>query len=190
MTARPEPATRGWMGRIHQLPADLRERVNRRLRDGATQADIVREMAPVLAERGLPPLSKSGLNRYTTRVERAGRDIREAREAASAWAATAEEGAGDVGRHTIEVLRTIAYQMILRAREEGEDGDGPPLSAAEMKDLSLTLQRLEAAGEHSARREREMRTAMADEVESRARAVGIGDDLVSALREALDTPAG
>lgn len=181
-------ATRGWMGRIQQLPQDLREDINRRLRAGETQADIIRAVNPELEARGLAPLSRSGFNRYSTRVERAGRDIREAREAAAAWASAAGEGAGDVGRHTIEVLRTIAYQMILRAREVGETEDEPPLTAAELKDLSLTLQRLEAAGEHSARREREMRAQMAEEVKSTARKIGLGEGVVDALREALDTP--
>lgn len=187
MSAKGDQPTRGKMGRIDQLPPDIRELVNRRLREGASQADIIKETAPLLAARGLPPLSRSGVNRYTSKVERAGQRIREAREAAAAWAATAEEGAGDVGRHTIEVLRTLALDMAHQAQERQDDDQ--LLSPTEMKDLALALQRLESAGEHSVKRERQMRRVWQEKAEAKlkqtAKQAGLTDDAIQLVRQIM-----
>lgn len=179
--------TRGWMSRIDQLPADIKERINARLRAGATQAAVIAEFNPVLAERSLPALTRSGLNRYTSKIEQAGQRIREAREAAAAWATQAAEGPGDVGRLTIEILRTLALEMSHRAQDRLNDDDGAEdaLSPAEMKDLALVLQRLESADEHSAKRERVVRAAIAKRVDEAGKSAGLSKDGAAAIRTAI-----
>ena len=178
--------TRGWMSRIDQLPSDIKERINARLRAGATQAAIITQFNPILAERNLPPLTRSGLNRYTSKIEQAGQRIREAREAAAAWATQAAEGPGDVGRLTIEILRTLALEMSHRAQDRLDDQDAEDaLSPAEMKDLALVLQRLESADERSARRERVVREAIAKRVDEAGKSAGLSKDGAAAIRAAI-----
>ena len=181
--------TRGRMGRIQQLPPELRAYIDRRLREGATQTAIIRETRDMLAEADEPPLSRSGLNRYATRAQQAGRRIREAREAAAAWSRTFQEAdAGDIGSFTVEIIRTLAFDIAQRSDAAIDEAD-EPASVEMLKDLALTLQRLERAGEMSARRERELRREIAAQAEDVAKQRGISADTAAALREALRTPA-
>ena len=178
--------TRGRMGRIQQLPAELRAYIDRRLREGITQAAIIQETRDMLAEVGEPPLSAAGLNRYASRAQQAGRRIREAREAAAAWSRTFQEadGAGDIGTFTVEIIRTLAFDIAQRS-DAAIDEDDEPASVEMLKDLALTLQRLERAGEMSARRERELRREIAAQAEDVAKRQGLPSDMATALREAL-----
>lgn len=182
--------TRGRPSRFDTLPPEIRAYVDRRLREGATQASVRRETAGMLADAGEAPLSAGGLNRYTQQIERAGRRIRESRAAADAWVARfGEEPSGNVGRLVIETLRTLVHDLTLRL-ERDADGD-EPVSVAAINDLALAMQRIERADELSVARERrlraEMREQMAAEAETVARAAGISDDTAAALREALTT---
>ncbi len=180
--------TRGRPSRFDSLPPEIRAYVDRRLREGATQASVRRETAGMLAEAGEAPLSAGGLNRYTSRVERAGRRIRESRAAADAWVARfGEAPTGNVGRLVIDTLRTLVHDLTLRL-DEAVDADDPLDSTIQsINDLALAMQRLERADELSVARERKVREQMAAEAETVARAVGIGDDTAAALREALTT---
>ena len=180
--------TRGRPSRFDSLPPEIRAYVDRRLREGATQASVRRETAGMLAEAGEAPLSAGGLNRYTSRVERAGRRIRESRAAADAWVAKfGEAPTGNVGRLVIDTLRTLVHDLTLRL-DEAVDADDPLDSTIQsINDLALAMQRLERADELSVARERKVREQMAAEAETVARAVGIGDDTAAALREALTT---
>lgn len=177
--------TRGRPSRIDGLPPEIRAYIDRRLREGATQAAVRTETAGMLAEIDEAPLSAGGLNRYTSRVERAGRRIRESRAAADAWVARygEEAASGNVGRLVIETLRTVVHDLVHRM-EEGLDADEPP-SVAAINELALAVQRLERADELSVARERQLRAALAAEAETVARAAGISDDTAAALREAL-----
>ena len=182
--------TRGRPSRFDTLPPEIRAYVDRRLREGATQASVRRETAGMLADADEAPLSAGGLNRYTQKIERAGRRIRESRAAADAWVARfGEAPSGNVGRLVIETLRTLVHDLTLRL-ERDADGD-EPVSVAAINDLALAMQRIERADELSVARERrlraEMREQMAAEAETVARAAGISDDTAAALREALTT---
>lgn len=178
--------TRGRMGRIQQLPAELRSYVDRRLREGAAQQAIIQETRDMLADLGEPPLSSSGLNRYASKAQRAGRRIREAREAAAAWSrGIGEESGGDVGAFTVEILRTLAWDLAQRAENALDDEDGEPPSVEMVRELALAVQRLERAGEAAAKREREMRREIAAAAEQEALKQGVGADTAAALRDAL-----
>lgn len=182
--------TRGRPSRFDTLPPEIRAYVDRRLREGATQASVRRETAGMLADADEAPLSAGGLNRYTQKIERAGRRIRESRAAADAWVARfGEAPSGNVGRLVIETLRTLVHDLTLRL-ERDADGD-EPVSVAAINDLALAMQRIERADELSVARERrlraEMREQMAAEAETVARAADISDDTAAALREALTT---
>ena len=178
--------TRGQMGRIQQLPPELRAYIDRRLREGVTQATIIQETRDMLAELGEPPLSAAGLNRYATKAQQAGRRIREAREAAAAWSRTFQEAdsGGDIGTFTVEIIRTLAFDIAQRS-DAAIDDTNEPASVEMLKDLALTLQRLERAGEMSTRRERELRREIAAQAEDVAKRKGISSDTAAALRRAL-----
>ena len=179
--------TRGRPSRFDTLPPEIRAYVDRRLREGATQAGIRRETVEMLADAGEAPLSAGGLNRYTQQVERSGRRIRESRAAADAWVAKfGEAPSGNVGRLIIETLRTLVHDLTLRL-ERDADSSGEPVSVAAINDLALAMQRLERADDLSVARERKLREQMAAEAETVARAAGIGADTAAALREALTT---
>lgn len=176
--------TRGRPSRLDTLPPEIRAYVDRRLREGATQAAVRTETAGMLAEIDEAPLSAGGLNRYTSRVERAGRRIRESRAAADAWVARfGEAPSGNVGRLVIEILRTLVHDLVHRM-EESLDADEPP-SAEAINELALAVQRLERADELSVARERKLRAELAAEAETVAKAAGISDDTAASLREAL-----
>ena len=176
--------TRGRPSRFDALPPEIRAYIDRRLREGATQASVRRETAGMLAEAGEAPLSAGGLNRYTQQIERAGSRIRESRAAADAWVARfGEAPSGNVGRLIIEVLRTLVHDLVLRL-ERDIDGD-EPVSVEAINELALAVQRLERADELSVARERKLREQLAAEAETVAKAAGIPEDVAGALRTAL-----
>ena len=179
--------TRGRLGRIQRLPGELKSYLDRRLREGATQADIRREMAPLLAELDEAPLSAGGLNRYATRMEKAGRRLREAREVASAWTAKfGEEPSGEVSQHIIEMLRVMAFEVTLNADEQTDEEGNSALDPAMIGHLALALERLERAAEMGAKRERALRAEFAVKAEQVAKRQGISADTAAAIRAALD----
>ena len=68
MADEPRP-TRGRLSRIQQLPADIKARLDELLRSGVSQKAILDQLAPLCESAGEPPISRSGLNRYATRME-------------------------------------------------------------------------------------------------------------------------
>ena len=171
-------ATRGRMGRIQQLPPEIKAYLDRRLREGAAQAAVIDETRTMLAELGEPPLSRSGVNRYATRMEKIGRRIREAREVSEAWIAKfGEEPAGDVGAMIVEMLRTLAFE----AAHSAAESDGP-VDTDMINDMALAVRRLEQAAETGAKREREIRTEAAEAAGTEARRLGISPDFEAAIR--------
>lgn len=151
--------TRGRPGRIQALPPEIKAYVDRRLREGATQAAVVEETRDMLAGLDQPPLSRSGLNRYATRMEQVGRRIREARAAADAWTARfGEAPSGAVGQHIVEMLRTMAWDWSLEAGE----ADGP-VDPETLNQMALAVRRLEQAAAVGEERERRMRREIAEE---------------------------
>lgn len=150
------PPTRGRMGRIQQLPPDIKDRLDDLLRSGVSQKEILARLAPLCAASGTPPISRSGLNRYATRMEAMGRRIREAREAAAAWTAKlGDTPTSNVGGYTLEVLRTLVCDLTLQA---GDDD----LDIEKLEGIALTLQRIERAGKLNADRERALRRELAE----------------------------
>lgn len=150
------PAGRGRMSRIRQLPAEIRERLDELLRSGVSQRAILDRLAPLLEAVGEPPVSRSALSRYAARMEAVGRRIREAREVAAAWTAKLGDApTGNVGAWTLEMLRTLVYDLTLRAGE-GE------LDIEQLREIALTLQRIERASHLNTARERALRRELAE----------------------------
>ena len=184
----PEKATRGRPSRFDSLPPEIKGLVDRRLREGATQAAVRRETAAPLAEIGEQPLSAGGLNRYTSRMERSGRRIREVREATDAWIARfGEAPTGNVGRYIVEILRTLAVDLSHQLEDMalGADPEQVPACIEMLNHLALLNQRLQRSDEIAVSVERKLRDQLAEEAETVARSVGAPEDLAAALRAAL-----
>lgn len=183
------------MSRIQQMPDDIKQQIDKMLRDRVPQTEILRRLAQPLQEAGEAPLSAAGLNRYSSKMEQVGRRIRETREVAAAWTARlGEEPTSEISRQVIEMLRTFAFEIALRADGgEGEEDDEPPMSIGQLKDLALGVQRLERAAETSLKREQDLRRAFekeaAQELAAEAKKQGLSADVTAALRAALGTTA-
>ena len=179
------PATRGRPNRIQQLPPDVKDRLDELLRGGVTQKEILAQLEPLCAAVGVKPISRSGLNRYATRMEAVGRRIREAREMASVWTAKlGETPTSNVGAYTIEMLRTLVYDLTLRAHE------GDEVDAEQLQEIALTLQRVERASKLNTDRERAIRLELAKEAgaagEGAARRKGVSAETAAEIRRAIE----
>lgn len=177
--------TRGRPSRIQQLPPDIKARLDELLRGGVTQKEILTHLAPLLESVGEKPLSAAGLNRYATRMEAVGRRIREAREVAAVWTAKlGETPTSNVGAYTLEMLRTLVYDLTLRAHE-GED-----LDVEQLQDIALTLQRIERASKLNTDRERALRRELAeiaaDAATGAARSKGVSAETAAEIRSAIE----
>ncbi|EGG8165151.1 DUF3486 family protein [Salmonella enterica] len=155
--------TRGRSSKIDLLPEPIREQLHAMLRDKRhTQEEIREAINELIDTHNLPAdmqLSRTGLNRYATRMEKVGSKIRASREMAEVWAAKLGSApTSDVGKLLMEFVKTLAFETSMSMAEEDE----PPTPKA-LGQLALVAQRLEAAAMASHKREKEIRAAFAAE---------------------------
>ena len=166
--------TRGRPSRIEGLPDAIRDAIDRALRSGLTQAEILRRINPDVEAAGEAPISRSGLGRYASGlaedIAAAGAEIRQTRAATQALIAQfGERPAGEIGALNIEILRTMATRAVLRAREAGLDPETDLEDLIDMVgDLARAIDRMERASATTARREQALREAFAAEAADRA----------------------
>ena len=179
-----EKTTRGRRSKIQLLPEDVKQQLDAMLRDGRLQQqDILDLINQRIAHAGLPDdqkLSRSGLNRYASRMEEVGARIRQAREVAEVW--TAKLGTAptsDVGKLLQDMVRTLAFDTSMAMSEAGT-----PLEPKALSQLALAIQRVEQAAMTSHKREQEIRRAYAEEA-----ADAVSDELRGAdgMSEELET---
>lgn len=145
----PKPST------INRLPPDILEQLQALLRDPrVTQLEATHRINEILEQDGHPErVSKSAVNRYAVRMEEVGARLRQSREIASMWigklGATPQ---GEVGHLLNEIIRTLAFDAAMKLAEDEE-----PAPPEMLKDLSLTLARLERAAVWATEREDEIR---------------------------------
>lgn len=140
---------------IDRLPDDVREQLQALLRDPrVTQLGATARINEILEADGHPDrLSKSAVNRYAVRMEETGKKIRQAREVAKMWIGKlGSEPAGEVGKLLNEMVRTLAFDITL-AMSESVDTIEPKM----LKDLAISVHRLEMAAEKNAKVETEIR---------------------------------
>ena len=153
---------------IDLLPDGVRRQLQELLADRkVTQLEAVRRINDVLGlmkEAGQLPvdapekLSKSAVNRYFVDMDEAGRKLRESREVAEVW--IGKLGAapqGQVGNLVNEILRTLSFDMALMLQRGTVDAESAPAVTGMLKDLALTMQRLENAANLNTAREKEIR---------------------------------
>ncbi|MDP2548073.1 DUF3486 family protein [Oceanobacter sp. 4_MG-2023] len=184
-----ERLTRGRPSKIEQLPEQVKCFLDAALRDnGTSQAEILAEVNKQLDTLGEDAISRSGLNRYATQMERIGKKMRETNAVADAWVSRlGNKPTGQVGNLLIQMTRSMAFDLALSAQEqENEDGEQEPPSLGMLKDLALTIQRLEKASMDSLKREKEIRKAFAEEAakaaEKVATAAGLTREAVTIIK--------
>lgn len=177
---------------VDRLPEDVREQLLALLRDPrVSQLDATARINAILEEEGYEErLSKSAVNRYAQRMEAVGARLRQAREAADMW--IGKLGAapqGQVGHLVNEIVRTMAFDVSMILQEGGIDEKTAPRAVRLMKELALTMQRLEAAASMNVKREAEIREharrEAADAAEKVARQGGLSTDSVQEIRRAI-----
>lgn len=178
--------TRGRPSKVEQLPAEIQDRLNKLLRDGRhTQQDILDHINKLLPEDD--HLSRSGLNRYATRMETVGAKLRETREVANVWMARfGDEPTSDVLQLVVEMCQGALFKYALKASE----GDDETLFDPDaMKDVTLSIQRLAKAAEMNAKREKEIRKAFAEqaanEADELAKEAGLSAEAVQTIKSRI-----
>ncbi|EGO9203324.1 MULTISPECIES: DUF3486 family protein [unclassified Escherichia] len=156
--------TRGRLSKVDLLPDSIREQLHQMLREKRhTQEEIREAINALIDEHNLPEemqLSRTGLNRYASRMEKVGAKIRASREMAEVWAAKLGSApTSDVGRLLMEFVKTLAFETSMSMAE-----DDKPVAPKALGQLALVAQRLEAAAMTSHKREKAIRDAFAQEM--------------------------
>ena len=156
--------TRGRLSKVDLLPDSIREQLHQMLREKRhTQEDIREAINALIDEHNLPEemqLSRTGLNRYASRMEKVGAKIRASREMAEVWAAKLGSApTSDVGKLLMEFVKTLAFETSMSMAE-----DDKPVAPKALGQLALVAQRLEAAAMTSHKREKAIRDAFAQEM--------------------------
>ena len=179
---------RRYPGKIDRLPQDMQDLVGRLLAEGWTKTAITDALNAELAAVGEQPVSRHAVNRYTSRMLAEGRKIREAHEAAKAWARTTGQiDGGEIDAYLVDLVRTLALDHMHLLRMNSADEDKPTMQ--ELSQLVLAIRRLIDSQEKADKRIERKLAAAADKVESVARKQGLKADTVSALRQALASTA-
>ncbi len=185
---------------IDLLPDGVRRQLQELLADRkVTQLEAVRRINGVLGlmkEAGELPveapekLSKSAVNRYFVDMDEAGRKLRESREVAEVW--IGKLGAapqGQVGNLVNEILRTLSFDMALMLQRGTVDAESAPAVTGMLKDLALTMQRLENAANLNTAREKEIRkqalAEAAEQATSVAKKGGLSAEAVQTIRREI-----
>lgn len=180
-----EKTTRGRASKVDLLPPSIKTQLTMMLRDKQfTQEQILEEINEVIRDSGLPDsalLSKTGLNRYSSRMERVGAKIRQAREVAEIWTKQlGEKPQTDMGKLLMEFVKQIAFDKAMSLTEQ-EDADPKVINQ-----LALIANRIEQAQAIAEKREREVRKEMAklaaDTAEKVVTQAGLSKETVAQLK--------
>ncbi|EEY08692.1 DUF3486 family protein [Mannheimia haemolytica] len=183
-----EKNTRGRASKVDLLPPDIKTRLAMMLRDKTfSQAEILAEINDLIRDCGLDEsycLSKTGLNRYASRMEQMGAKIRQSREIAEIWTKQfGEAPQSDIGKMLMEIVKNIAFETSLGLSENGQ---ADPKSIAL---LSSAVQRLEQAESLSFKREQAIRKEVAQQAAETAEKVvaqaGLSAETVRTIKEQI-----
>ncbi|MEH8096757.1 DUF3486 family protein [Gallibacterium anatis] len=149
--------TRGRASKVDLLPPHIRQELLLRLRDKShSQQDILEYINSLIDEAGLGAemkLSRTGLNRYASRMEEFGAKIRASRQMAEVWTKQlGEMPDSDVGKLLLEFVKTLAFETSMSMSESGKE-----ISPKVLGQLALVAQRIEQAQSVNYKREKEIR---------------------------------
>lgn len=189
MTDKADNPTRGRRSKIDLLPDDVKQLLDGLLRDGKnSQQEVLQAVNEYIEQQGLPEdlkPSRSGLNRYSSRMEAIGKDLRDVREVSQALVAQlGDKPTGEVSKLILEIGRTQLFKAMMNANEK--DGE---VDIGMIKDAMLAAQRLESAAMSSHKREKEIRKSFADEAakvaETVAKKAGMTAETVSNIKKEI-----
>ena len=181
--------TRGRPSKIDLLPDSIRDQLHQMLREKRhTQEEIREAINELIDGHDLPEdmqLSRTGLNRYASRMEEVGSKIRASREMAEIWAAKLGSApTSDVGKLLLEFVKTLAFETSISLAETGKTVEPKALGQ-----LALVAQRLEAAAMTSHKREQEIRKAFAEEAADTAEQItkqaGLSAETAAAIKRQI-----
>lgn len=183
-------ATRGRQSKIDLLPEALRNELNALLRNPAnTQQEVLEAINELIEDHGLDEsmqLSRSGLNRYATKMEDAGKRIKEARKISEMWAERlGSEAESKISMITIEMLRTIVFDITMKLSSGNDDAIDPK----DLRNLTMSIARLERAAATNQKRIIEARKEFAleasEEIEVLGKAEGLTDETVQLFKNKI-----
>lgn len=161
--------TRGRANKVDLLPENIRSQLHEMLRDKRNNQQAIREAINALIdEHNLPDelkLSRSGLNRYATKIEAVGTHLRDMREMTTAL--TAQLGDKPQGETTKIILELARSQLFKAMMKQVEDPEAE-VDIGFLKEAMLSAQRLESTAMASHKREKEIRQAFAEEAAAKA----------------------
>lgn len=145
---------------IERLPPDILDQLHALLRDPrVTQLDATARINVILEEEGHEDrVTKSSVNRYKVRMDELGARIRESRQVAEMW--VAKLGAapqGQIGNLVNETLRTLSFELSHKLISGTLNDESMPGTVKMLKELSLSVMRLERASSENVKREQEIR---------------------------------
>jgi len=171
---------------IEVLPQDILEKLQELLRDKrVSQLGVVASINALLEENGHDEkITKSSLNRYAQKMEKVGEKLRQAREVADVYISKLGNAPqGKTGQLINELIRTMTFDVAMKAAE------GELASPDLLKDLALTMQRLEKAASLNEEREEKIReqerTRVTEEATKFVRDQGLSVGQESELRNFL-----
>ncbi|SDK31548.1 DUF3486 family protein [Billgrantia gudaonensis] len=181
---------------IERLPDDIRSQLQELLRDPrVTQLETTERINELLEVEGHDErISKSAVNRYAVRMNEVGEKLRQSREVAEMWIAKlGAQPQGQLGHLVNEMLRSMAFDLALKLQEGELTKESMPAVIEMVKELSLSVTRLEKASSENVKREELIRQQeraraaeeAADKAESAGRAQGLSSEGTAALRAAI-----
>lgn len=177
---------------VDQLPPDILEKLQALLRDPrCTQLEVTRRINEHLANSGASDrISKSAVNRYSLRMAKVGERLQQSREIADMWIAKlGAEPQGKVGNLINEMLRTLSFDAAMFLSEGSLSEESLPGTVEALKELALTMMRLEKAASLNVEREAEIRDQARKEAAETAAEVakqgGLSQKSIAELRRAI-----
>ncbi len=178
---------------VDLLPPEIKAELQAWLQDPRiTQLEATDRANSLLASMGMPErVTKSSVNRYAVKMEEVGQKLRQSREVAQMY--ISQVGAapqGQTGLLINEMLRSMAFELSLKLQDaDVEDPESMSATIDQIKNLSLTMQRLEQSATINVKREddirRQERERAANEVSRIAKKGGLSADTVQVLRRQI-----
>lgn len=176
--------TRGRASKVDLLPPKIKSQLTAMLRDKQfSQTDILEEVNDIIRDAGLDDsycLSRSGLNRFSKKMESMSARIRERREMAEIWTKNiGEHPESDTGKLLLETIKQLAFETSMNIGDDGKGADPTVINQ-----LALIAQRVEQAEMVSFKREQAIRKEVAEQIAKTVEETGekTGTDMSEVLK--------
>ena len=174
------------MSNVERLPAAHRDAVDRGLRAGRHQTEVLADVNPRIEADGETPISRSGMSRYSRKWAETRKRVHQAREAAKALTRGLGEHDGEIDLAVNAVLQAVMFDLSQQIEDQaGADDIDLSATVATVRDAALAQQRLARAEETTRRRMERLAHSQAERVDEVAKAEGLSEPTVDKLRAAL-----